>query len=634
MIKNISGSVTFTTPPITLAVDFQPQTGITAVVGPNGSGKSFAAVELCRYLLYGKAALRGAASDYKTLEARGTFTIRGIDYDIVRLPGGENISIRGSGEALAVGAKAVTEKVTELMGYGLAVFDIANASVQKSADNFGKMPPAERKRMIDRVVGMTSIEQVEKSCREEARMFKREAEALERTLPVIAPVVAPSARFSDVVAEELERWEAYDRVQRRVIFVQRPEQPSGTLPTPEALNDLEGHERARLAADESRARLQRRIVLTKHLPLLEERELDRAEARVRVAKAIRERGPAPQFPAAEAERYWAQHAVFDAYVPSDEIECPNCQHHFHVTGAPPPTPMFSKQILRDDDQRRAKHAGPALELPEGPDLMPADIAFQRQAWQQLAENARIESEIAALPDTIDLSAELMAARARQAEWAAYSIMCAAADKAEAQNDVVIAELEEMGTPPAGSIESLRGELEASRLFEQQWVAYDQSVIRRAAIAEQIAEKLRLAEEFRLGGEALGDARTTMKAYLAPAISRAASALLEDMTHGKLSSVMVDEDMEITVNGQRIETLSGGGETVANIALRIALGQVLVVDTFPVFIGDEMDADADDTRREAVLEAMVSLKDHLSQIIIVTHRGVEVADHVFDMQNSV
>lgn len=633
MIKHISGSVTFITPPITLEVDFQPSKGITAVVGPNGSGKSFAAVELARFLLFGKAALRGTASDYKTLEAEGVFAIRGVDYHIYRGPRQEYITEHLKPEPrLAVGAKAVTEKVTELMGYGLPVFDIANASVQKQADNFGKMPPVERKRLIDRVVGITSLEIAEKACREEAKMQRREAAALEQTLPLIPELQGQFTRFSDEIAKDLAAWERYDAVQRRVVFVQRPERPTGTLPTPEALKALEDFERARLGTIDRRAALARRLVDVK-AELLHPLELDKAEARARVAKALADRGPAPQLPAAEVERYWAQHALFDAYEPSPEIECPNCQHHFHVTGTPPATPMFSKELLRDEDARRARHAAGPLVLPEGPDLTLKEIAWQRLCYQQLADNHSVQKEIDSLSVPEDRSAELAQMREAQAAWAAYSIMQAAADKAEAQNAAVVAELEALGNPPAGSIESLRRQLTEAQRFEIEWAARDRAIVQRAALTEKITEHSRLAEEFAKGAAAVSDARTTMKAYLAPAMSRAASSLITDMTHGKLSSIVVDEDMEITVNGQRIETLSGGGETVANIALRIALGQVLVVDTFPVFIGDEMDSDADEQRREAVIESLVSLKEHLDQIIVVTHRGVEVADHVFDMRDT-
>jgi len=630
MIKRLTGSVTFTTPPITLAVDIQPQNGITAVVGPNGSGKSFAAVELTRYLLFGKAALRGAASDYKTLEARGTFTIRGQDYEIYRGKS-EWIAVAGADEvALAVGAKAVTEKVVELMGYGLAVFDIANASVQKKADSFGKMAPVERKRLIDRVVGMTSLEDIEKSCRDEAKMFKREAEALEKVLPQLVPPSKPIVQFSDVIAKELEHAEQYASLSARKRPVQRVEAPSGTLPSPEAVKALEAHQME--AEQRKRQRLQLQSVMNQariYAPGYTDEQLDAAEERDKIRIELINRGPRPQLSAQTSEWLWAAHALRDAWQPSPETICPNCDHRWHETGTQPPAPNWSKEALRADDAARAAWAAPEPVKPEGPDLTAKQIKDHRASNDADARHDAAWAEHEAIVLLEDKSAELEDLRALQVEWATYSALLRASEQAEAENAAIDEQLEKLGTPP----EVTRQELVNAQEAERQWVAYDQSVIRRAELSDQIAEKLRLAEEFRKGGLALSDARTTMKAYLAPAISRAASALITDMTHGKLSSIVVDEDMEITVNGQRIETLSGGGETVANIALRIALGQVLVVDTFPVFIGDEMDADADDERREAVIESLVSLKEHLAQIIVVTHRGIEVADHVIDMKDT-
>src|SRR3546814_18232296 len=79
-----------------------------------------------------------------------------------------------------------------------------------------------------------------------------------------------------------------------------------------------------------------------------------------------------------------------------------------------------------------------------------------------------------------------------------------------------------------------------------------------------------------------------------------------MTNGVLTSVEVDEDMNIMVDGQDIATLSGAGATVANLAIRIGLGRVLVCRIFPVFIGDEIDSDMDAERAEATAVALSSL----------------------------
>jgi exonuclease SbcC len=122
--------------------------------------------------------------------------------------------------------------------------------------------------------------------------------------------------------------------------------------------------------------------------------------------------------------------------------------------------------------------------------------------------------------------------------------------------------------------------------------------------------------------------------IAPKISRIATGLIRDMSLGKLTDLVLDDEMEITVGGQRIETLSGAGKTVANLALRVAMGQALVGHVFPVFLADEIDGDLSASRREATLQALVSLKKHMRQIILVTHRGADIADQVWDVENTV
>src|SRR3546814_7738428 len=83
-------------------------------------------------------------------------------------------------------------------------------------------------------------------------------------------------------------------------------------------------------------------------------------------------------------------------------------------------------------------------------------------------------------------------------------------------------------------------------------------------------------------------------------------------------------MNIMVDGQDIATLSGAGATVANLAIRIGLGRVLVSRIFPVFIGDEIDSDMDAERAEATAVALSSLTDQLEQVLIVTHKQFEHA----------
>jgi DNA repair exonuclease SbcCD ATPase subunit len=238
------------------------------------------------------------------------------------------------------------------------------------------------------------------------------------------------------------------------------------------------------------------------------------------------------------------------------------------------------------------------------------------------------AEQQALPRPRDPTRELADARERQRVWDQYDRDKERYDRQMAANRESMAKLRELGPVPGQeAINALSDLLTECIIYENNLHVYEEAKHTFEQLTAEIEEKRTMAEEFRKGAEALSDARATLKTLLAPSLTRVASKLIRDMTNGKLTDIVVDDEMEISVNGQRIETLSGGGETVANLALRLALGQVLVAHTFPVFIGDEMDSDADDSRRAGIAEAFVGLRDrgHLKQIILITHRSLDIAD---------
>ncbi|WP_163360679.1 hypothetical protein, partial [Klebsiella aerogenes] len=75
------------------------------------------------------------------------------------------------------------------------------------------------------------------------------------------------------------------------------------------------------------------------------------------------------------------------------------------------------------------------------------------------------------------------------------------------------------------------------------------------------------DSWRQGKMALNEVRQETKTYLAPALSRVASHMLSQMTGGARGRIAVDEDFEIQVDGQPLNTLSGSGKVCANLAVR-------------------------------------------------------------------
>jgi exonuclease SbcC len=625
MIKKTHASAFFPASGATLAGDFQPQTGITAVVGENGAGKTFLTIETIRWLLYGKAALRGVASDYKQAEATGTFTIRGADYEISR---GKHEWIKdSSGETIAKGAEKVTEKVTELMGYGLDVFDLCNAATQGNVQQLGRLRPAERKAIIDKVLRLTDAEQAEKDCRAEALGFRREAETLAKALR--APGDKPVEPDRYIVAWDLRAGLEQMRRHRDAVAALRAKRRDVEAPVKPEVGEFSETAIAELETYVQ----QQRDLHARHRNLTveagayggSESQIDAAEERLKAVAELERRGPKPTLSLEYISALWAEHHAFNAYTASEEVTCPKCSHTFRPTGAPPPEPSYTEAGLREQERRYAHWPDDGPVMPPGSDMTAKEIAAARRAISARLELRRLP------PLGPDRQGLLETMRRDKAALEAYTMALLQFERVRQANAEIDAQIAALGRESTQQeLDEQSDRLREAELYENACAAWEREDAAFKETQAQIVEASRMAEEYKLGAQGIADARAVIKALIAPKISRIATALIRDMSLNKLRDLVVDDDMEITVGGQRLETLSGAGMTVANLALRVAMGRALVGHIFPVFLADEIDGDMTPTRREATLQALVSLKKHLSQIILVTHRGADVADHVFEV----
>lgn len=607
-------------------ITFQP--GITAVVGRNGTGKTFRTIELWRYLLFGKKALRGPASDYKQLVAEGVVQIKGVDYEIKRSAREETIAPVGE-ETIAVGADAVNKKVVELLGFGLDVFDIANASVQKQSNKLTQLTPAKRKELVDEVCGLGQNEKAEKDCKDKAKLLKLEADTIRDNLPPLAEPVKPDGyRPSADLQQELSVARANERERDRLVRIVSP-----SIPLPHApavarkdTDALEQHERDRVRVEAERNQLQ---MVIDGIPTTTytEQEIKNAQAWVQYDSELVRRGSKPELTKFEVADALATYQYIDALEKMDtEVVCPSCEHAFTPARELPDTPLKDRNYYRMQELACIRWETPLPE-PAGKRiehslLQEAHRAIVRAKERQDAID--LLSRIATIPDR---SAELAEARQLDKEWDRYNLQADAARTALKQQMQAQEELALL--PPAVDIEELDGLFVAARIYESQLARYETDKVDHLEKMTKLRDLTSQSEDFLKGAKRLVEARREVKGYLAPSLSRIASALISEMTCGKLSQVVVDEDMNVSVNGQDVATLSGAGETAANLALRLALGRTLVGGVFPVFLGDEIDADADEERSEATFECLRNLKGQFAQVIIITHKPHVMADHVLD-----
>jgi exonuclease SbcC len=150
--------------------------------------------------------------------------------------------------------------------------------------------------------------------------------------------------------------------------------------------------------------------------------------------------------------------------------------------------------------------------------------------------------------------------------------------------------------------------------------------RRAERATREAEAQRTAGDLALHQEldrALGDLRTELNAHLRPDLSDLASGFLADLTRGRYAELELDDDYVATLldDGDPKTVISGGEEDVANLALRLAISQMIAEragQPLSLLVLDEIFGSLDEDRRTAVIELLRSLADRFPQVILITH----------------
>lgn len=669
MLNTLSYSVTFATTGRTLEEDITFRPGFGILTGANETGKSFA-VEMIRWCLFGSAALRGKISDYKTAKARLTFSLKGDAYAVER-SASNAVLCRGTDE-IAVGTTAVNRKVSELFGFGLDVFDASCVALQGEIEALGLMKPAERKRLVDSMIGLGVIDELAKSAGDESNALKRRARDLTQNLREPEPPIRPEGYRSllDLDGELAELTAAktrLDQLRGQTAEHRNPQNPPvETITTP--LEELE-----LLATEQDQLRAQLRSAEMEHAALpapspYSETDLARMEEQHKThqrwveKERLLARAPDPGVSVETVEQaiafQEAQHLrqrIADLEAKGVHV-CPSCQHQW---------PMEAETI----DQLKSELASFAdVERPHG---LPEDrhalagLLRAAQAWEDIQPElqplrdvgpcARPKLSLAEieihrhrnsfgdrrekLSTTIaDLNAKLADApdyrsllRDRQRyedQRDHYETQLAAYQAWEQAHQAAKAEIEVLSetVKDHGRVSELRN---AVAIYDTLRNRYEQDLKAYTDGMQAVSDILDEADDWERARAALTNLRSMVKQHLIPSLNSVASQYLAQMTGGDRSVIHADEDFAITVDGQALNTLSGSGKAVACLALRLGLGQVLTQGVFPVFIGDEIDASMDQNRTANTAALLDSLKSRLSQILLVTHKRPE-ADYVVEM----
>jgi DNA repair protein SbcC/Rad50 len=157
-------------------------------------------------------------------------------------------------------------------------------------------------------------------------------------------------------------------------------------------------------------------------------------------------------------------------------------------------------------------------------------------------------------------------------------------------------------------------------------AFDVVVRREAERQERERAAAEAAIELALHQEldrALTDLRDELNSSLRPDLSDLASKFISDLTNGRYVELELDEEYAATVvsEGDPQVVISGGEEDLTNLALRLAISQMIAEragQPLSLLILDEIFGSLDESHRNAVIDLLRSLADNFSQVILVTH----------------
>ena len=168
-------------------------------------------------------------------------------------------------------------------------------------------------------------------------------------------------------------------------------------------------------------------------------------------------------------------------------------------------------------------------------------------------------------------------------------------------------------------------IKASEQYDYHLANYGLEIARFNKRTEKIAELEVKVEDHKLAIAGLKETKKRIKSFLLPSLNKAASALVTIMTNGVIRSIQMMEDFSVKADGKRVVLFSGSEEAIINIALRIALGQVLTHKVFSVVIGDELDASMDANRTGLLWQALANLvkSGSVEQVVLVSHEDEPV-----------
>ena len=224
-----------------------------------------------------------------------------------------------------------------------------------------------------------------------------------------------------------------------------------------------------------------------------------------------------------------------------------------------------------------------------------------------------------------LKAGIAAAHESRKQWQTYDALLKVYEQNLAKSEALLIELAEIEGDSIAYADYVAFDKVCNN-YEVACRIFEQRQAERNLWQEKLTGLAAAIDDYTLAVKGLKAAKNDIKNHLLPSLNTAASHLASLMSEGVINSVLMLDDFSIkAMKADRyrpVETFSGSEASIINLALRIALGQVLTHSVFSVLIGDEIDASMDSARTAAVWTSLARLvgANKIKQVILVSHES--------------
>lgn len=651
--------------------------GVIGVVGLNGVGKS-TLFEAVAWVLYGPAAARTGADQIKRQQAETKdpcrveldFSFEDNDYRIVREIRGKQLTpsatVLKNGSLVAQGAEPSTIFIQKTIGLDFKSFFTSIFAKQKELNMLSSLNASERRPLILKMLGITSLDEVIKEIRSDSSSTKQLREHLKQQLFDLdgtskkQQLETKAKQQKKEIGNKQKQIENLDKqvqttkeeVKQQSQEIKKQKQQYETIlkqkdNLAEIKNKIEQREHLSIAQQKIQEKIKNKQntieKLEKTIQKIKppEDEIKEVDIKLKTSKEI----------ITTLTKSIEQHQTLNKRIQHElqelkekkqhikqlgpQASCPTCdrtlgEQHQHLLN------HFSKE-LKEKKQQQHEHQQQIQQGQKKHELeqKKQDALEKRQRYlqglaQQLKEHQHTKSYL--LSDQKQLQKEIKEIQRQLTSFKNLKFDEKEFTKIknklrESYNSYqeLLSTYEEIKEKLHQKTLEKEQILSGIQLLKQQQKQIQKDIKHQEQLEQKLKEQTIQHDTLRQLEEIMIQFRTFLISRIRPTLSMYASEFFLRLTDGKYQLIDLDEQYNISIvdNGESyaIKRFSGGEEDLANLCIRLAISEVITEragGAFNFIILDEIFGSQDYIRRQNIMHALQTLSAKFRQVFIITH----------------